>query len=164
MGRTFLIKLLIPTGIVGIPSPKYFVTLKVDNRAGKKSIIAPSFKDMKGYFHVGTSPVMRITKEFASKEPLLLKAFDPVTREALLINRRHGIMVTPALSKSNEVAVELTIPGAFSVDPYSFTLPLWLGSFKLLTAQCTAWMFFFSYLNFLFNPQHCLSTSLKLFP
>ena len=77
----------------------YYVTLKVRNRAGKKTIIAPSFKGLNEGFHINSGAIMKITREFQSSEPLLLRAFDPDTHSALMINNRKSIIVKPAKFK-----------------------------------------------------------------
>nr|XP_058946642.1 uncharacterized protein LOC131774603 [Pocillopora verrucosa] len=77
----------------------YYVTLKVKNRAGKKSIIAPSYKGLNEGFHINSDSIMKITREFQSAEPLLLKAFDPDSRLPMMINNRKSIIVKPAKIK-----------------------------------------------------------------
>ena len=77
----------------------YYVTLKVRNRAGKKSIIAPSYKGLNQGFHINTGSIMKITREFQSSEPLILKAFDPDSHSAMMINNRKSIIVKPAKFK-----------------------------------------------------------------
>lgn len=76
------------------------MTLKVRNRAGKKSIIAPSFKGLNEGFHINSGAVMKITREFQSSEPLLLRAFDPDSHSAMMINNRKSIIVKPAKMKN----------------------------------------------------------------
>ena len=77
----------------------YYVTLKVKNRAGKKSIIAPSYKGLNEGFHINSDSIMKITREFQSAEPLLLKAFDPDSHSPMMINNRKSIIVKPAKIK-----------------------------------------------------------------
>lgn len=76
--------------------PVYYVTLKVRNRAGKKSIIAPSYRGLNQGFHINTGSIMKITREFQSAEPLILKAFDPDSHSQMMINNRKSIIVKPA--------------------------------------------------------------------
>ena len=76
--------------------PVYYVTLKVRNRAGKKSIIAPSYRGLSQGFHINTGSIMKITREFQSAEPLILKAFDPDSHSQMMINNRKSIIVKPA--------------------------------------------------------------------
>ena len=74
----------------------YYLTLKVDNRAGKKSIIAPNANSLNEGFHIGTGSIMQITKELPNADPLLLRAYDPDSKAPLLINNRQSIMVAPS--------------------------------------------------------------------
>ena len=71
----------------------YYVTLKVRNRAGKRVIIAPSYKGLNEGFHINNDAIMKITREFQSSEPLLLRAFDPDSHSAMMINNRKSIIV-----------------------------------------------------------------------
>ena len=101
----------------------YFVTLKVMNRAGKKSVIAPSYKGLKEGFHIGTGSIMKITREFQSSEPLLLRAFDPDSLSSMLINNRKSIIVKPAKFKDNVTDV---IISSLSKHVYIFFSPTFL--------------------------------------
>lgn len=102
----FFFAFLIVTGIKKseVPSsrriiekpPVYYVKLKVRNRAGKKSIIAPSYRGLNQGFHINTGSIMKITREFQSAEPLILKAFDPDSHSQMMINNRKSIIVKPA--------------------------------------------------------------------
>ena len=88
--------------------PVYYVTLKVKNRAGKKSIIAPSYKGLNQGFHINTGSIMKITREFQSAEPLILKAFDPDSHSVMMINNRKSIMVKPAKFKDKVTDVVIS--------------------------------------------------------
>lgn len=86
----------------------YYVTLKVRNRAGKKSIIAPSYKGLNEGFHINSGAIMKITREFQSSEPLLLRAFDPDSHSAMMINNRKSIIVKPAKIKEKVTDVVIS--------------------------------------------------------
>ena len=86
----------------------YYVTLKVRNRAGKKSIIAPSHKGLNQGFHINSGAIMKITREFQSSEPLLLRAFDPDSHSAMMINNRKSIIVKPARLKDQVTDVVIS--------------------------------------------------------
>lgn len=88
--------------------PVYYVTLKVKNRAGKKSIIAPSYRGLNQGFHINTGSIVKITREFQSSEPLILKAFDPDSHSAMMINNRKSIIVKPAKFKDKVTDVVIS--------------------------------------------------------
>ena len=81
---------------------------KSGNRAGKKSIIAPSYKGLNQGFHINTGSIMKITREFQNAEPLILKAFDPDSHSAMMINNRKSIVVKPAKVKDKVTDVVIS--------------------------------------------------------
>lgn len=93
---------------IAVKPSLYYVTLKVRNRAGKKSIIAPSYKGLNEGFHINSGAIMKITREFQSSEPLLLKAFDPDSHSAMMINNRKSIIVKPAKFKEKVTDVVIS--------------------------------------------------------
>ena len=115
--------------------PVYYVTLKVRNRAGKKSIIAPSYKGLNQGFHINTGSIMKITREFQSAEPLILKAFDPDSHSQMMINNRKSIIVKPAklrdqvtdvvISPLSKCFCGVVVASFFSVLIRSSTFRLW---------------------------------------
>lgn len=119
-----------------VPSPRqrirgkpslFYVTLKVKNRAGKKSVIAPSYKGLDQGFHINTGSIMKITREFQSSEPLILKAFDPDSHSAMMINNRKSIIVKPGKFKEKVVDVVISPLSKFS------TVSLTCGIVELLS-------------------------------
>ena len=93
----------------------YYVTLKVRNRAGKKSIIAPSYKGLSEGFHINSGAIVKITREFQSSEPLLLRAFDPDSHSAMMINNRKSIIVKPAKKKEIVTDVVISPPSKWNI-------------------------------------------------
>ncbi|XP_031555970.1 uncharacterized protein LOC116292758 [Actinia tenebrosa] len=88
----------------------YYVTLKVFNKAGKKSIIAPSFKDISQGLHIGSAPVMQITKEYTADHPLRLQAFDPLTGKVMLMNNKQHLIIRPGSFDDPATKITLTNP------------------------------------------------------
>lgn len=106
-----MIVLTYSCGVLDIKPSVYYLTLKVDNRVGKKLVIAPSGMDLNEGFHVGTGSIMQITKELSSSEPLTLRAFDPETKESFLINNKQSLTVSPSQDLNEVKDITLTIPG-----------------------------------------------------
>ena len=109
--------------------PVYYVTLKVRNRAGKKSIIAPSYRGLSQGFHINTGSIMKITREFQSAEPLILKAFDPDSHSQMMINNRKSIIVKPAKLRNQVTDVVISpLSKCFcGVVVASFFFPFWFA-------------------------------------
>lgn len=57
---------------------------------------------------------MKITREFQSSEPLILKAFDPDSHSAMMINNRKSIIVKPGKFKEKVVDVVISPLSKFS--------------------------------------------------
>ena len=108
--------------------PLYYVTLKVRNRAGNKSIIAPSFKGLNEGFHINSGAIMKITREFQSSEPLLLRAFDPDSHSEMMINNRKSIIVKPA--KIKEKVTDVVISPLSKLNMFLLQIGVKLSFFR----------------------------------
>ena len=92
---------------------------------------------------------MKITREFQSAEPLILKAFDPDSHSQMMINNRKSIIVKPAklrdqvtdvvISPLSKCFCGVVVASFFSVLIRSSTFRLWCLLFYF------AFLFFFLY-------------------
>lgn len=81
------------------------------NKVGSNVLVAPSIKDSAHGFHIGSSPVMQITKEYSSEAAIKLNAFEPATGKPLLINGKQILLVRPGPFGASALRVEITKPG-----------------------------------------------------
>ena len=90
----------------------YFVNFRVNNKAGKKTLIFSSDQNPKSGFLVNSGATMQITKEVASEEPISFYARGPEGKKPILLNSLRKLFMTPTANKANlNTNVDLTVPG-----------------------------------------------------